>query len=61
MILDDKIPCTSSRNRYQSCRYLCCTLWTDFAIRGSADEGMYQAEKWMHDYKYIRMERARYA
>ncbi len=41
-------------------RYLCCTLWTDFAIRGSAEEGMYQAEKSMYDYKYIRMESARY-
>ncbi|WP_281968268.1 metallophosphoesterase [Roseovarius nanhaiticus] len=41
-------------------RYICCTLWTDFAIGGSVEEGMYQAGKWMHDYKYIRMVRAHY-
>ncbi|MCQ0093825.1 hypothetical protein [Roseovarius sp. M141] len=31
-------------------RYLCCTLWTDFALGGSAMAGMYQAGKWMNDY-----------
>ncbi len=41
-------------------RYLCCTLWTDFAIRGSVDGGMYEAGKIMNDYQYIRMESERY-
>ncbi len=41
-------------------RYLCCTLWTDFAIGGSVEEGMHHAGKCMHDYKYIRMESGRY-
>ncbi len=41
-------------------RYLCCTLWTDFAIRGSVEGGMYEAGKWMHDYQYIRMGSERY-
>ncbi len=41
-------------------RYLCCTLWTDFALGGSIQSGMYQAEKRMNDYLYIRMQSARY-
>lgn len=37
-------------------RYLCCTLWTDFALNGPAVGGMYEAGRMMNDYRYIRME-----
>lgn len=36
-------------------RYLCCTLWTDFALEGSVDIGMRDAAHQMNDYKYIRL------
>lgn len=41
-------------------RYLCCTLWTDFALDGSKEADMSSAAAKMNDYRYIRMERARY-
>jgi len=41
-------------------RYLCCTLWTDFALAGSKEVDMASAAAGMNDYRYIRLERARY-
>ena len=41
-------------------RYLCCTLWTDFALQELAQTGMYNAGQIMNDYRYIRMESERY-
>lgn len=46
--------------RIGATRYLCCTLWTDFAIGGSVRDGMTEAGNWMNDYLYIRMEDERY-
>ncbi len=39
-------------------RYVCCTLWTDFALDGSREGGMYDAAKGMNDYKSIRLAKA---
>lgn len=36
-------------------RFLCCTLWTDFALQGSVDIGMRNAAHQLNDYKYIRL------
>lgn len=36
-------------------RYLCCTLWTDFALQGPPDIGMREAAQAMNDYRYIRL------
>lgn len=36
-------------------RFICCTLWTDFAVDGHAGADMWSAEKNMNDYAYIRM------
>lgn len=41
-------------------RYLCCTLWTDFALDGFREADMASAAAGMNDYRYIRLERARY-
>lgn len=35
-------------------RYLCCTLWTDFALQGDPARAMATAQRVMNDYKYIR-------
>ena len=35
-------------------RFLCCTLWTDFALRGDPARAMPAAQRVMKDYKYIR-------
>lgn len=39
-------------------RFLCCTLWTDFALHGEARRlgAMREAEGAMNDYRYIRVE-----
>ncbi|WP_322891440.1 MULTISPECIES: metallophosphoesterase [unclassified Yoonia] len=36
-------------------RYLCCTLWTDFALQGSVEIGMRDAAHQLNDYRYIRL------
>jgi len=41
-------------------RYLCCTLWTNFALEGAAEFGMNDAAKRMNDYRYIRMAKSGY-
>lgn len=41
-------------------RYLCCTLWTNFALNGSAEFGMNDAIKGMNDYRYIRTAKSGY-
>lgn len=35
-------------------RFLCCTLWTDFAIAGDPVRAMSNARDAMNDYRYIR-------
>lgn len=40
--------------QFGDCRYLCCTLWTDFALTGATEACMYQASQAMNDYHYIR-------
>lgn len=35
-------------------RFLCCTLWTDFALRGDPARAMMAAQHGMNDYRYIR-------
>lgn len=35
-------------------RFLCCTLWTDFALHGDPARAMTAAQRVMNDYKYIR-------
>lgn len=35
-------------------RFLCCTLWTDFALHGKPAEAMAEAGRVMNDYRYIR-------
>jgi DNA repair exonuclease SbcCD nuclease subunit len=34
-------------------RFLCCTLWTDFALQGAQDEAMRAAQRAMNDYAQI--------
>lgn len=41
-------------------RYLCCTLWTNFALEGSVEFGMDDAAKRMNDYRFIRMAKSGY-
>ena len=41
-------------------RFLCCTLWTDFAINGDVVAGLAEARSRMNDYKYIRMAESKY-
>lgn len=41
-------------------RFLCCTLWTDFATGGDVASAMAEARQRMNDYRYIRMEGAKY-
>lgn len=41
-------------------RFLCCTLWTDFAVGGNVALAMAEARQRMNDYRYIRMEGAKY-
>ncbi len=35
-------------------RFLCCTLWTDFALHGNPAQAMMIAQRDMNDYQYIR-------
>ena len=46
------------------CRFLCCTLWTDFGLLEaegrSKDEAMARARERMNDYRYIRIAGDRY-
>ncbi|SOH93981.1 Calcineurin-like phosphoesterase [Monaibacterium marinum] len=37
-----------------SARFLCCTLWTDFALRGDDAGARAAAQNQMNDYRYIR-------
>jgi 3',5'-cyclic AMP phosphodiesterase CpdA len=41
-------------------RFLCCTLWTDFAAGGDVSKAMAEARQRMNDYRYIRMQGAKY-
>ncbi len=41
-------------------RFLCCTLWTDFASSGDVPTAMAEAQNGMNDYRYIRMQGAKY-
>lgn len=41
--------------RFGDARLLCCTLWTDLALRGDQAQGMAMARRRMNDYRYIRM------
>lgn len=41
-------------------RFLCCTLWTDFALGGAPVSGMYDAADKMNDYNSIRIGRDRH-
>ncbi|KJS41379.1 MAG: hypothetical protein VR71_18570 [Roseovarius sp. BRH_c41] len=62
---DDRLSriCTEAGARFvQKCavvigrtRFLCCTLWTDFAVAGDPDLAMIRARDAMNDYRYIRM------
>ncbi|ARE82886.1 3',5'-cyclic adenosine monophosphate phosphodiesterase CpdA [Roseovarius mucosus] len=62
---DDRLNriCTEAGARFvQKCavvigrtRFLCCTLWTDFAVAGDPDLAMIRARDAMNDYRYIRM------
>ncbi len=36
-------------------RFLCCTLWTDFAVAGDPGLAMMRTRDAMNDYRYIRM------
>jgi predicted phosphodiesterase len=36
-------------------RFLCCTLWTDFALHGNPVWAMMDAEQLLNDYRYIRL------
>jgi len=36
-------------------RFLCCTLWTDFALHGNPVRAVMDAERGMNDYRYIRL------
>lgn len=37
-----------------SARFLCCTLWTDFALHGDPALAMVRAQRDINDYRYIR-------
>jgi len=39
--------------RFGAVRFLCCTLWTDFALFGNAIDGMDEVRNWMPDYTEI--------
>lgn len=41
-------------------RFLCCTLWTDFAMRGDVPGSQVIARERMNDYRYIRHAKAGY-
>lgn len=41
-------------------RFLCCTLWTDFALRGDVPGSQAIARERMNDYRYIRNAKAGY-
>ncbi|WP_084861473.1 metallophosphoesterase [Salibaculum halophilum] len=41
-------------------RFLCCTLWTDFALRGDVPGSQVIARERMNDYRYIRHAKAKY-
>ena len=41
-------------------RFLCCTLWTDFAAGGDVSGAMAEARQWMNYYRFIRMQGAKY-
>ncbi|KIT15570.1 metallophosphoesterase [Jannaschia aquimarina] len=41
-------------------RFLCCTLWTDFALTDDRPRAMADAQAWMNDYGSIRVARAGY-
>lgn len=41
-------------------RFVCCTLWTDFALHGDPANAMRTAQADMNDYRYIRLAGAGY-
>ena len=41
-------------------RFLCCTLWTDFALHGDVSGSQVIARERMNDYRYIRNAKAGY-
>lgn len=41
-------------------RFLCCTLWTDFALNGDVLAAFAEARRRMNDHRYIRMANAKY-
>lgn len=45
---------------FGAARFLCCTLWTDFALYGDPTMAMTRAAAGMNDYQYIRMARRGY-